>query len=381
MPKRKRLVEDQSDETVSSLVRKRQYDEDLKNTDQTFLLNMLPEEILVLILSNLDNKTLCTVLLVSTHLGAMADEVFKHRLQETSQTKNLVCTASFFGYKTAYFTNRKNAINDTVNKVIALVFQTIYIEEQLGVHGSIFQTDFHDSTQLNVNIEEPSNEYIFGEKVLNSYAEACEYCEIHAFKDELEVQFQKKSYSLPYTYGAFLSILNDFDPLVILEWVLKEIENPLTINEETNQGLLHYFIGTLRYDVIKRLLELNLDPNAENRFEESPIMIMFDVCTFQANKEIDWPSIELLQLLLNHKASFLDYPNIKTIQIVNPGPLSESCLRVMAFLNAKKLLDESEDEFKEMLTEENLANYLVIREQIPPESSEDCDKSLSSGLF
>jgi hypothetical protein len=179
-----------------------------------------------------------------------------------------------------------------------------------------------------------------------------------------------------YIYLPFNEVLNDLDPNKILD-VLLGISDPSKINNETVHSLLHYFICTLRYDVIERLLKAKLSPNLCNYFGETPIHVMFAVCEARKGKN-NWPSINLLQLLLDHGGNFAaSTSDGETIQSLvgiyeSLGRFSKECLSCFAFLYDKKAFADPEEEFINYLSETDRNVYFLEKDKISENSFLNC---------
>lgn len=299
----------------------------------------IPDETLQLILSNPDDKELCTTSRVSHRFNNVSSDIFKRRLRNVPSKKS--SPSDYSGTSKQEYFIRKKSFDDTIKDVLSLVFDTKAIRDEDGNLKS-FDTTFHDKSTTSIDV---------GDEKTGAY-----------------------------TYDALMKVIDGFDPLVVLERVLQVIDNACKMNNETGQGLLHYFIGTIRYDVIERLLRAKVSPNDQNTLGETPIHVMFAVCCEARYAEAFCPSISLLQLLLSHSADFKinsnDYDeaenSIHQILGISDGyTLSGACLRSLAFLYNKNAFSDSEESFMTKLPKQNLDQYLIEREKIIVENVED----------
>lgn len=162
-----------------------------------------------------------------------------------------------------------------------------------------------------------------------------------------------------YNYQPLIKILNSYDPMIVLKKIIKEID-PLKINTSTQQGLLHFFIGTMRLDVIQCLLDAGLSLLQFNAFNETPIHVLFSVIVANEFGLADGPSLELLSLLVNNETSSVFTDAIENSRY--PAKCSFAFLKNLAFLS--DVIEEPEFGWEECIGSTNYKCFIQIKDEM-----------------
>jgi hypothetical protein len=326
-----------------------------KQEDDYNSIYSLPNEIKASFLDYLDQEKLLNTRLISTFFNDFIKTHYmkKSLLPKKSLRENEPQNDNYLASSREFY--------QTVNRVITLVY------ESKRINFDNYKFDDKDYP-----IPKNNTVLLFDSTIVENKPQKG-WCFITNFRDETTRLITSTS-TLEYIYEPLEVVLNGYDPLDVVKALLKRIDDPNKINTDTGQGLLHYFIGTMRYDVIEYLLKAGLSLDTANVFGETPIHIMFEICTAREYTETASPSIELLQLLIDHHADFkktnlyndeIEIDPISDILGLGWSTImpSNACLRGLAFLYQNQLSDTEQNfiddlEYNEL---EILDRYIFLK--------------------
>lgn len=306
----------------------------VEKNDDAF--TILPDEVTLRILEDLDNRRdLLRVSGVNKKFYALSNDIFGSRFREAVLAQSGVLLYAS-GDKITYFTN-KNTFKDAVNRVLSLVFpRYLEMDDPDLVRELTQKSSFLTPDQEFIDVEEKKDAEIY--------------------------------------YFSLIKTIRNFNILCILKGVLKKINHlPKTWAIDCYEAffrrdescLMHYFIGSMNVEVVDLLLKNGENLNSKDRFDITPIHVLFDVISHNRDKNPhtdSWPTREFIEFLLANDANFNYAVNggakyqktIADFANLYDCPLLESEVRglqVFALLFAKNALSIiSENEFRKTLS-------------------------------
>jgi hypothetical protein len=272
------------------LNKKRKIDSDVrKNSEEEKTIDTgdseyFPGEIYQIICNCLEDKDLLACSRVSKLFQGIIDTILKKRLQTLDPNYFNLWKNCFYFFKEPYFSH-KSKIKECADKISELIFKN---ESEIN--------------NKNVNRDE------YEAKAYIDYVTG--YCNIK-------------------------EIVKNYDLLQIIK-MMKLRDTSRNVNKmQLRDDFIGYFIGSMHYEVISYLLK-NSVPGILNKYLDeysTPILMLFTVCRI----ENVWPTIEVLQLLLDNDAAFWmpNYDGETIFQAINFKKISFECLRAFAYLYAK----------------------------------------------